>query len=120
MRASSSTAFLCWAAAVEAMILARRRRQGEERWRDPAPLAVRRARGAASRWRQQLDWLRGCCRGPALCPQQRLNGPSVFKLGQVSELAAWKDTSKQNETRHAAVCVSFGSLLVQRDQWDTY
>ena len=24
------------------------------------------------------------------------------------------------ETRHAAVQVSFGSLLVQRDQWDTY
>ena len=27
---------------------------------------------------------------------------------------------KIQETRHAAVCVSFGSLMVHRQQWDTY
>jgi hypothetical protein len=32
-----------------------------------------------------------------------------------------KDTSKQRKKRrHAAIWVPFGSLLVQRDQWDTY
>ena len=30
------------------------------------------------------------------------------------------DTRIASKTRHAAVRVSFGSLLVQRDQWDTY
>jgi hypothetical protein len=32
-----------------------------------------------------------------------------------------RDTlASKNESRHAAVRVSFSSLLVQRDQWDTY
>ena len=36
------------------------------------------------------------------------------------ELAALKDTSLQTRNAHAAVRVPFRSLLVQRDQWDTY
>ena len=35
-------------------------------------------------------------------------------------LAACRHTSKQTRNAYAAVRVSFRSLLVQRDQWDTY
>ena len=44
---------------------------------------------------------------------------AVSSIAQQLGIAV-KDTRKQqNETRHAAVLVSFGSLVVQRDQWDT-
>ena len=50
-------------------------------------------------------------------PSRRLK-KRVLRGGM--ELAAYKDTSKQTRNAHAVVFVSFGTLLVQRDQWDTY
>ena len=77
----------------------------------------------------------GPCAAAAMCSSKRRLRPMQRKSNEAqmrhpdrlspqthspSELAACKDTRKHPDPRRSAVWVSFGSMLVKRDQWDSY
>ena len=76
----------------------------------PAAQAMRAMRAVRTSYAAMSAWQR-CTRTPIV------SAPA----SKFARLAVHKDTSKQRKKRrHAAIWVPFGSLLVQRDQWDTY